>query len=89
MERICEAERMLIGGELVESVTGEWITSINPATEEPIGRVPAGSSEDVDRAVQAAEKAARLGGIDTDGTGRGHESLRRRYSGPCGRDSKN
>lgn len=57
MERICEAERMLIGGELVESVTGEWITSINPATEEPIGRVPAGSSEDVDRAVQAAEKA--------------------------------
>lgn len=57
MERICEAERMLIGGELVESVTGEWTTSINPATEEPIGRVPAGSSEDVDRAVQAAEKA--------------------------------
>ncbi|MFS8174740.1 aldehyde dehydrogenase family protein [Vreelandella titanicae] len=57
MERICEAERMLIGGELVESVTGEWITSINPAMEEPIGRVPAGSSEDVDRAVQAAEKA--------------------------------
>ncbi|MCL5425986.1 aldehyde dehydrogenase family protein [Halomonas sp. NPDC076908] len=57
MERVCEAERMLIGGELVESVTGEWSTSINPATEEPIGRVPAGSSEDVDRAVQAAEKA--------------------------------
>lgn len=57
MERICEAERMLIGGELVESVTGEWTTSINPATEEPIGRVPAGSSEDVDRAVQAAKKA--------------------------------
>ncbi|HDZ46318.1 hypothetical protein LCGC14_0086180 [marine sediment metagenome] len=57
MERVCEAERMLIGGELVESVTGEWSTSINPATEEPIGRVPAGSLEDVDRAVQAAEKA--------------------------------
>ncbi len=57
MQRITDAERMLIGGELVESVGGGWSTSINPATEEPIGRVPAGTAEDVERAVVAAEAA--------------------------------
>lgn len=57
MTRICESEHMLIGGELVESVSGEWMTSLNPATEEPIGRVPAATSEDVNRAVRAANEA--------------------------------
>ncbi len=46
---------MLIGGEFVTG--SEWIESISPATEEPLGRVPAGSAEDVDRAVAAAEGA--------------------------------
>ncbi len=48
---------MLIGGELVHSVTGEFDDSINPATEEVIGRSPRASAEDVDRAVQAANAA--------------------------------
>jgi acyl-CoA reductase-like NAD-dependent aldehyde dehydrogenase len=48
---------MFIGGAFVGSSAGEWITSVNPATEEPIGRVPAGSSEDVALAVTAAAKA--------------------------------
>jgi betaine-aldehyde dehydrogenase len=48
---------MLIGGELVESVDGSWLESINPATEEYIGRVPAAGVKDVERAVSAAEKA--------------------------------
>ena len=48
---------MLIGGELVESESGEWIVSLNPATEEVIGRVPAGSKKDVDKAVEAAIQA--------------------------------
>jgi acyl-CoA reductase-like NAD-dependent aldehyde dehydrogenase len=51
--------RMLIGGELVESASGNWIDSINPATEEPLGAVPNGSADDVDRAVQAAARAQR------------------------------
>ncbi len=46
--------RMLIGGKLVESVTGEWMESIDPATEEVIGRVPKAGPADVDLAVQAA-----------------------------------
>ena len=57
MERVCDAERMLIDGALVESVGGGWSTSIGPATEEPIGRVPAGAAEDVELAVRAAEAA--------------------------------
>jgi acyl-CoA reductase-like NAD-dependent aldehyde dehydrogenase len=47
--RITEAERMLIGGELVESVSGNWSVSVNLATEGPIGRVPEASAEDASR----------------------------------------
>ena len=57
MNRVTEAERMLIGGELVESLGGEWAVSVNPATEEPIGRVPVGTKADVDRAFKAADAA--------------------------------
>jgi acyl-CoA reductase-like NAD-dependent aldehyde dehydrogenase len=57
MERITQAERMLIGGELVEGSDGEWSTSVNPANEEAIGRVPVATRADVERAVVAAEKA--------------------------------
>ncbi|WP_029008220.1 aldehyde dehydrogenase family protein [Azospirillum halopraeferens] len=57
MKRVTDAERMLIGGELVESLGGEWTVSLNPATGEPIGRAPAGTAADVERAVAAAEAA--------------------------------
>jgi acyl-CoA reductase-like NAD-dependent aldehyde dehydrogenase len=52
-----EAERMLIGGELVASESNNWDDSINPATEEKIGRSPAATAGDVNRAVAAAEAA--------------------------------
>ena len=48
---------MLIGGELAASESGEWLESIDPATEAVIGRVPAASPLDVDRAVAAAQGA--------------------------------
>jgi betaine-aldehyde dehydrogenase len=48
---------MLINGALVESESGEWLDSVNPATEELIGRVPAGTKADVERAYQAAAAA--------------------------------
>ena len=51
------AGRMLIGGELVESKDGDWLESINPADESPLGRVPMGSAADMTAAVEAAEKA--------------------------------
>src|SRR5882672_1469371 len=48
---------MLIGGELVPSEGGEWLESVNPATEETLGHVPHGTAADVNRAVAAAEAA--------------------------------
>lgn len=48
---------MLIGGELVESVDGGWLESVNPANEKYIGKVPQATAKDVDLAVTAAERA--------------------------------
>jgi 1-pyrroline dehydrogenase len=49
--------KMFIGGEFVESVTGETMEVLNPATGDVIAEVPRGTAEDVDRAVEAAKKA--------------------------------
>lgn len=57
MGYITKADRMLIGGELVHSSSNEFDVSINPATEEEIGRAPRGTAADVDRAVKAGEAA--------------------------------
>jgi betaine-aldehyde dehydrogenase len=51
--------KMLIDGRLVESGDQSWIESINPATEEIIGRFPKGTAADVELAVAAAERAQR------------------------------
>lgn len=50
---------MYIGGEFVASESGAWLDTVNPATGEVHGRVPAGTVADVDRAVQAAAQAQR------------------------------
>jgi acyl-CoA reductase-like NAD-dependent aldehyde dehydrogenase len=48
---------MLIGGELVESSSGNWLECVNPANEDRIGKVPRGTAADVEQAVRAAETA--------------------------------
>ncbi|WP_454753335.1 aldehyde dehydrogenase family protein [Cupriavidus necator] len=48
---------MLIDGELTEAASGQWIESVNPATEDVIGLVPAADAADVDRAAWAAKAA--------------------------------
>jgi betaine-aldehyde dehydrogenase len=53
--------RMLIDGEWVESSGGAWIEVRNPATGGLAGRVPAGTTADVDRAVAAARRSFRDG----------------------------
>jgi succinate-semialdehyde dehydrogenase/glutarate-semialdehyde dehydrogenase len=50
--------QMRIGGKEVSSPDEAWTEVKNPATGEVIDRVPAGSVEDVARAVEAAEAAA-------------------------------
>ena len=52
-----ERQRMFIGGEWVESLSGEREPILNPATGEVIAEVPRGSRDDVDRAVGAARTA--------------------------------
>lgn len=49
--------QMYIGGEWTDSCTGEEITTINPATKEPLATFPRGNQEDVERAVKAARAA--------------------------------
>jgi len=49
---------MLIDGELTAAAGGQWLESLNPATEEIIGQVPAGAAVDIERAARAASAAA-------------------------------
>jgi aldehyde dehydrogenase (NAD+)/betaine-aldehyde dehydrogenase len=51
------AASMLIGGELVQAISGKTLDSCNPATEELIGTIPAGDQRDVDKAVVSATDA--------------------------------
>ena len=50
-------EQLYIDGKWIDSLGKGSIDVINPATEEIIGRVPVGSSKDVDKAVAAAKSA--------------------------------
>ncbi|MET0728493.1 MAG: aldehyde dehydrogenase family protein [Acidimicrobiales bacterium] len=50
--------RMLIDGKLVEASTGKTFENVNPATEEVLGQVADASTEDMQRAIAAARRAA-------------------------------
>ncbi|MGW4053380.1 aldehyde dehydrogenase family protein [Streptomyces sp. NPDC004779] len=69
-------DAMYIGGEWRPAASSETIPVVDPATEQVIARVPAGTAEDVDAAVRAAraalpgwattppaERAARIGAL--------------------------
>jgi 1-pyrroline dehydrogenase len=49
--------QQFIGGEWIDSTTGETEPDINPATEQAVAQVQVGTREDADRAVTAAQKA--------------------------------
>jgi betaine-aldehyde dehydrogenase/aminobutyraldehyde dehydrogenase len=49
--------KQFIGGEWVESSSGETMEVLNPSTGEAIAEVPQGTAEDVERAVEAAKTA--------------------------------
>ncbi len=49
--------KQFIGGEWVESSSGETMEVLNPATGDVIAEVPRSTAEDVERAVDAAKKA--------------------------------
>lgn len=49
--------KMFIGGDWVQSTSGETITSIDPASRELLAEFPRGREADVDRAVSSARRA--------------------------------
>ena len=55
-----EKLEMLIAGEWCQGSTGATEEVINPATEEVIGTLPHASTEDLDRALDAAQKAFQI-----------------------------
>src|SRR5712671_1196923 len=48
---------LFIGGDFAAPLSGEYFSTINPATEEPLASVAQAGKEDVDRAVAAARTA--------------------------------
>ena len=48
---------MIINNQFVDSVNGEYLEVINPATEEKMGEVPRATKEQVEEAVKSAHKA--------------------------------
>ncbi len=55
---------LFIGGEWLEPRSGEWFTTVDPASEEPLAEVAFAGPEDVDVAVQAARTALADGWSD-------------------------
>jgi phenylacetaldehyde dehydrogenase len=51
---LCKAQRMFIGGEWLEASDGASAEVIEPSTEGVLTRLPMGTADDLDRAVQAA-----------------------------------
>jgi len=64
MSTTTDTYKCFIGGEWVDAASGETMEVINPATGETIAEVPSCSAADVDRAVEAAQKALP-GWLDT------------------------
>jgi 1-pyrroline dehydrogenase len=56
LERV-KTYRQLIGGSFVDAASGQTLDVSNPANATVIAKVPASASEDVDRAVEAADAA--------------------------------
>lgn len=54
---IADQYELFIGGEFVKPQTGEYLDVYNPATGEQLSKVAKANESDVDRAVQAAQKA--------------------------------
>ena len=48
---------LFIDGTMTDPLSGEYMKTINPATEEVLAAIPVAGEEDVDRAVQAASSA--------------------------------
>lgn len=64
-------DQLYINGEWVSPDLGGYMEVIDPATEQPLQRVAAGTEEDIDHAVRAARRAFASGWSQTSGAERG------------------
>ncbi|MCD7035082.1 aldehyde dehydrogenase [Metabacillus sp. GX 13764] len=51
--------KLYINGEYTDSTSDDWIEIVNPATEEVISKIPNGTKEDADKAIDAAFEAQK------------------------------
>src|SRR5688572_29950356 len=61
---------LFIGGKEVAPRSGQWFTTIDPATEEPIAEIARATVEDVNQAVAVARRAFKRGWGDLPGSER-------------------
>lgn len=54
-----QTHQMYVNGEYIKSTGDEWIDILNPATEQVISKIPKGTEQDVDKAVEAAFQAQK------------------------------
>lgn len=79
---------MLIDGELTAGDSGEWLPSVNPATEEIIGYTPAGDAADVDAAASSASRAwPAWSALGVEGRAEALREVARQAQGSFGGDS--
>src|SRR5262245_35704252 len=52
---------LFIGGKEVAPKSGQWFTTLDPATEEPIAEIARANVEDVNQAVSVARRAFKRG----------------------------
>ena len=71
-------DKLFIGGEWVDPAGSDVIEVISPHTEEVVGRVPEGTTADIDRAVAGRPHRLRRGRVAAAGARGAH---RRRRSG--------
>jgi len=67
---------LFIGGEQVEPRTGEWYSTISPATEEHLAEIATAGADDVDIAVQSARDAFENGWSQLPGSERAKHIFR-------------
>ena len=73
-------QKQFIGGEFVDSTSGETMEVLNPATGEVIAEVPRGTAEDVEHAVDGGEEGVgRVAGQDAEGPHGAPAQARRRH----------
>src|SRR5439155_21503488 len=68
--RLDERYGIFVGGEFVEPRSGDWYTTISPASEEPLAEVAQAGPEDVDAAVASARDAFENGWRELPGADR-------------------